>query len=118
MPATQKPAAADAAATSTAPAAPDGGASEGPASTGNGSAGPSSLASSPEFAMASLYQSYAHSMGLLYQNAVEAQQQLSTVGQAATVLGLLRLMAVNAGAKPAAPGAGPAGGGSAATPAA
>ena len=77
-------------------------AGEGSAATGNGSADPSGLANAPELAMSSLYQSYSHSMGLLYQNAVQAQQQLSTIGQAATVLGVLRLLSPPNGKSPVA----------------
>lgn len=65
------------------------------------------LVSAPEFAMAALYQSYAHSTGLLYENAVQAQQRLACVAQAATLLGVLRIFGVM-------PGAVAAGGGGAA----
>ncbi len=60
------------------------------ASSANGSA----LLYAPEFAMASLYQSYAHSTGLLYENAVQAQQQLATIAQVATLVGVLALYGV------------------------
>jgi len=48
--------------------------------------------------MAALYQSYAHSTGLLYENAVQAQQQLASVAQAATLLGVLGIFGVMPGA--------------------
>jgi hypothetical protein len=69
------------------------------------------LASAPAFAMAALYQSYAHSTGLLYENAVQAQQQTACVAQAATLLGVLGIFGVMPGA-PAAGGGGAAKSGS------
>ena len=62
------------------------------------------LACAPEFAMAALYQSYAHSTGLLYENAVQAQQRLACVAQAATLLGVLGIFGLMPGATAAAGG--------------
>lgn len=42
------------------------------------------LADAPALAMASLYQAVAHSISLAMQNAVSAQQQMNTLGEAIT----------------------------------
>ncbi|PPC78141.1 R body protein RebB-like protein [Pokkaliibacter plantistimulans] len=49
----------------------------------------------PAMAMASLYQTMAHSTGILFQNAVSAQQQQNTLSQAATTQGLLQIYSVD-----------------------
>ncbi len=49
------------------------------------------LAESPAMAMGSLYQTMAHSTGILFQNAVSAQQQLITLRQAAAFLGVMQI---------------------------
>ena len=49
------------------------------------------LASAPAMAMGSIYQSIAHSTGILFQNTVQAQQHAAIAGQAATNLGVMHL---------------------------
>jgi Killing trait len=49
----------------------------------------------PAMAMGSIYQSLAHSMGILFQNAVAAQQQQNTLAQAATNMGVVQLYSVD-----------------------
>lgn len=49
------------------------------------------LASAPATAMSSIYQSSAHSISILYQNAVQAQMQSSISAQAATNQGVIQL---------------------------
>ena len=49
------------------------------------------LAESPAMAMGSLYQTMAHSTGILFQNAVSAQQQQNTLTQAATNQGVMQI---------------------------
>ncbi|WP_434421481.1 RebB family R body protein [Nannocystis pusilla] len=56
------------------------------------------LGDAPAMAMASLYQTMAHATGLMLQNAVAAQQQLSVVAQAATTQGVSLLYTVDAAA--------------------
>ena len=60
------------------------------------------LGSAPANAMGSIYQSAAHSTSILFQNAVQAQQQSSICSQAATNQGVMQLYSVNtmAGAMP------------------
>ncbi|MEO5336054.1 MAG: RebB family R body protein [Magnetospirillum sp. WYHS-4] len=52
---------------------------------------PANLALAPAMAMAALYQSFAHSTSLLYENAVAAQAQGATMAQGATTAGLQQL---------------------------
>ena len=49
------------------------------------------LAESPAMAMSSVYQAMAHSTGLLFENAVAAQQQQAVLAQAATTVGVMQL---------------------------
>jgi hypothetical protein len=49
------------------------------------------LASAPAMAMGSIYQSSAHSIGILYQNSVAAQRQAAICAQAATNQGVIQL---------------------------
>lgn len=49
------------------------------------------LAEAPAMAMSSVYQSMAHSMGILFENAVAAQQQQAVLAQAATNVGVMQL---------------------------
>jgi hypothetical protein len=49
------------------------------------------LANAPATAMSSIYQSSAHSIGILFQNAVQAQMQSSISAQAATNQGVIQL---------------------------
>ncbi|MDH2431762.1 RebB family R body protein [Pokkaliibacter sp. MBI-7] len=49
----------------------------------------------PAMAMSSLYQAMSHSTGILYQNAVLAQQQQTTLAQAASTQGVMQLYSVD-----------------------
>ena len=49
------------------------------------------LGDAPAMAMGAIYQTMAHSTGLMFENAVNAQQQLNTLAQAATTLGATTL---------------------------
>ncbi len=49
------------------------------------------LAESPAMAMGSIYQTMAHSTGILFENAVSAQQQQNTLTQAATNQGVMQI---------------------------
>jgi hypothetical protein len=49
------------------------------------------LANAPAMAMGTIYQSSAHSLGILYQNAVAAQKQASICAQAAANQGVIQL---------------------------
>ena len=49
------------------------------------------LGESPAMAMSSVYQAMAHSTGLLFENAVAAQQQQAVLAQAATTVGVMQL---------------------------
>jgi len=49
------------------------------------------LASAPAMAMGMVYQSAAHSIGILYQNTVAAQRQASICAQAATNQGVIQM---------------------------
>lgn len=51
----------------------------------------STLGAAPAIAMGTIYQSAAHSIGILYQNAVQAQRQAAICGQAATNQGVIQL---------------------------
>lgn len=53
------------------------------------------LAQAPAMAMSAVYQSLAHSTGILYQNTVNQQQQAAICGQAATNQGIIQLYSVN-----------------------
>lgn len=53
------------------------------------------LGQAPAIAMGSIYQSAAHSTSILFQNAVQAQQQASMCSQAATNQGVVQLYSVN-----------------------
>ncbi len=53
------------------------------------------LAQAPAIAMGSVYQSAAHSLGIMYQNAVQAQREAAICGQAATNQGVIQLYALN-----------------------
>lgn len=53
----------------------------------------------PAMAMGSLYQSAAHSLGLMFENAVNAQNNQNIVAQAATTQGVMQLYSL-AGVKP------------------
>jgi hypothetical protein len=49
----------------------------------------------PAMAMGSLYQTMAHSTGILFENAVSAQQQQNTLTQAATNQGVMQIYSVD-----------------------
>ena len=53
--------------------------------------GVSILAAAPAMAMGMVYQSAAHSIGILYQNATQAQARASISAQAATNQGVIQL---------------------------
>ena len=53
------------------------------------------LGDAPAMAMGAIYQSLAHSTGILYQNATIAQQQLAISAQAATNQGVIQLYSVD-----------------------
>ena len=52
------------------------------------------IAAAPAMAMGAVYQSSAHSIGILYQNAVLAQRQNAICAQAATNQGVMQLYSV------------------------
>ncbi len=56
------------------------------------------LGQAPAMAMGTLYQSLAHSTGLLFENAVAAQQQQAIVAQAATTQGVAMLYSIDTAA--------------------
>ncbi|MGH6872264.1 MAG: RebB family R body protein [Rhizomicrobium sp.] len=49
----------------------------------------------PAMAMGALYQSLAHSTGILYENATSTQQQIGICGQAATNQGVIQIYSVD-----------------------
>ena len=53
------------------------------------------LADGPAMAMGAIYQSLAHSTGILYENAVSSQQQLAIAAQAATNQGVIQIYSVD-----------------------
>lgn len=53
------------------------------------------LGDAPAFAMGAIFQSLAHSTGILYENATSAQQQLAISAQAATNQGVIQLYSVD-----------------------
>jgi hypothetical protein len=53
--------------------------------------GVSVLAQAPAMAMGAIYQSAAHSIGILFQNATQAQHQAAICAQAATNQGVMQL---------------------------
>jgi len=53
------------------------------------------LAEAPAMAMGSIYQTMAHSTGILFENAVSAQQQQNTLSQAATNQGVMQIYSVD-----------------------
>ncbi|MBB1061517.1 RebB family R body protein [Marilutibacter spongiae] len=50
---------------------------------------------SPAMAMASMYQTMAHSTGILFENAVSAQQQQNTLSQAAANQGVMQIYSLD-----------------------
>ncbi|MBV4476606.1 RebB family R body protein [Pseudomonas sp. B2M1-30] len=57
------------------------------------------VAEAPALAMGSLYQSMAHSTGLMFENAVNAQQQQNVLAQAATNQGVMQIYSVDTAAE-------------------
>jgi hypothetical protein len=55
------------------------------------------LAESPAMSLSSVYQAMAHSMGLMFENAVAAQQQQAVLAQAATNVGVMQLYSAATG---------------------
>ncbi|MCW0386031.1 hypothetical protein NB689_000200 [Xanthomonas sacchari] len=53
------------------------------------------IGEAPAFAMASIYQSMAHSTGILFENAVSAQQQQNTLAQAAANQGVMQIYSLD-----------------------
>ncbi|MCW2248203.1 hypothetical protein M2352_003837 [Azospirillum fermentarium] len=53
------------------------------------------VSEAPATAIGNLYQSAAHSTGILYQNAIDAQQQMNALSQAATNMGVMQIYAVD-----------------------
>jgi hypothetical protein len=53
------------------------------------------LGDAPAMAMGAMFQSLAHSTGILYENATSAQQQLAISAQAATNQGVIQLYSVD-----------------------
>lgn len=53
------------------------------------------VAKSPAMAMGSLYQTASHSTGLMFENAVAAQQQMNVTAQAATTQGVMQIYSID-----------------------
>ncbi|MET0583085.1 MAG: RebB family R body protein [Pseudoxanthomonas sp.] len=53
------------------------------------------IGEAPAFAMGSIYQSLAHSSGILYENSVAAQQQQNTLAQAANNMGVMQVYSLD-----------------------
>ncbi|WP_322042435.1 RebB family R body protein [Paraburkholderia sp. J67] len=53
------------------------------------------LAQAPALALGSLFQSLAHSTGILYENTVSAQQQQNTLAQAGANTGVMQIYSVD-----------------------
>ncbi len=53
------------------------------------------LGDAPAMAMGSIFQSLAHSTGILYENAVGSQQQLAIASQAATNQGVIQIYSID-----------------------
>ena len=53
------------------------------------------LGDGPAMAMGAIYQSLAHSTGILYENAASSQQQLAIAAQAATNQGVIQIYSVD-----------------------
>lgn len=53
------------------------------------------LGEAPAMAMGSIYQSLAHSTGILFENAVAAQQQQNTLAQAAANMGVMQIYSLD-----------------------
>jgi hypothetical protein len=53
------------------------------------------VAESPAMAMGTLYQSLAHSTGMMFENSVNAQNQQNIMSQAATTQGVMQIYSVD-----------------------
>ncbi|WP_430402811.1 RebB family R body protein [Fluviicola sp.] len=53
------------------------------------------LAEAPAMAMGTLYQTMAHSLGMLMENAVTAQQNMNVIGQASVTQGVTMIYSVD-----------------------
>jgi len=53
------------------------------------------LGDAPAMAMGAIFQSLGHSTGILYENAVSAQQQLQIAAQAATNQGVIQIYSID-----------------------
>ncbi|MCD4499533.1 RebB family R body protein [Chromobacterium vaccinii] len=53
------------------------------------------LGEAPAMAMGSIYQSMAHSTGILYENAVSSQQQMTTLAQSVSNIGAIQIYSVD-----------------------
>ena len=53
------------------------------------------LAEAPAMAMGSMFQTMAHSTGILFENAVSAQQQQNTLTQAAANMGVMQIYSMD-----------------------
>ncbi len=53
------------------------------------------LGDAPAMAMGAIFQSLAHSTGILYENAVSSQQQLGIAAQAATNQGVIQIYSID-----------------------
>ena len=53
------------------------------------------VAESPAMAMGSIYQTMAHSTGILFENAVSSQQQQNTLAQAAANQGVMQIYSLD-----------------------
>jgi len=60
------------------------------------------LGEAPAVALGTLYQTMSHSLGLMFENAVSAQQQQNILAQAATTQGVVQIYALSSAAAPAA----------------
>ena len=53
------------------------------------------VASSPAIAMSNVYQTAAHSIGLMFENAVNAQSQQNILAQASTTQGVMQIYSID-----------------------
>ncbi len=53
------------------------------------------MADAPAMALASVYQAMAHSLGILFENAVTAQQNMNTIGEATVTQGVKLIYSVD-----------------------
>ncbi len=53
------------------------------------------LAEAPAMALGSVYQTMAHSLSILFENSVSAQQQQNTLSQAAANMGVMQIYSVD-----------------------